>query len=450
MSMRLPRWLVATMFLTAVVPAASLPGTPFAPSRAHADDPADPPDAARTAVEALAAANDTDRAFAAERVAKLGPAGAAEVARSVATLDDRALKACAEALVKAGWRSTAVTFVRASRSAPPAQAKRLLELAHAVNPIAGVSHTREETAAEVRHLLDVAHRARCSTGCAEEITLLGHDAVEPLLAAIGDGDPKSAGDSTACNAVELLAEKGDLPAIRERILQGKVNLVDAVVRMRKEGVPEASEVLFDVASAGRVDSDVMRALVDVPDRARVLAVVNRVVESRPDAAARHRATLAWVYERLEARESIPTLVSWVATSEDCDDFVAIANALVHFGERKGVGLLVKIASERPTWFPCRPSTPEEQAAASAPGRLCPKGFDSYDREHAAKKLAAIAGKDVFDMPEDVTRFLSAQGRDHESDHDFLDRAAAAYRTWWAASRDRIRFDAAAGRWVVGG
>ena len=68
---------------------------------------------------------------------------------------------------------------------------------------------------------------------------------------------------------------------------------------------------------------------------------------------------------------------------------------------------------------------------------------------AAQTLSAIAGKQVFDVPEDWSRRLAGQGRDGESDDDYLDRAAAAFRTWWEASKERLRFDADAGRWVVG-
>ena len=49
----------------------------------------------------------------------------------------------------------------------------------------------------------------------------------------------------------------------------------------------------------------------------------------------------------------------------------------------------------------------------------------------------------------MTRYLAEQGPNHESENDYLDRAATAFRTWWAESQDRIRFDVAAGRWTVG-
>jgi len=416
--------------------------TAFAPPLARADGTAD---GRAAAIKELMSPDDAVRANAAAFLVQQGRAGAEELARH-AELDDRALKACAEAYAR-GWRVYAYSIVVAARTAAPAHAKRLMELAHAVNPLAGVQRTHDETAAEVRRLVDEAARSRCGTGYAEEIALLGHDAVEPLLAGIRGAEHEDG--SIECWAVELLAEKADLPAIRELIIAGKVNLVDAVERMRKDGVPEATQVLLDAAAAGRFGFRIARALAETPDHARVIEVVNTLLKARPDVADQHHASLAWMLKRLDARESVSTLESWIATSSDSNDFVEIGDALVHFGSRKGVGVLVRIASERRTRFPCRPSTPKELAAASAPGRLRAEGFSSDEREAAAKTLAAIAGKAVFDMPDDLIRHLAAQGRDHESEDDYLDRAAAAFRAWWEASKDRLRFDAATGRWIVG-
>ncbi len=445
---RMPRaWVLSV--LAAAVPVAAPTGTVFAPPAARADDAADNAAAARAAADDLTSPDDAVRAKGAARIAGLGHLIAAEIARRVGDLDDRAWEACAEAFVQAKCSRCAYTFVAAARKAPPAHARRLLDLAHALNPLAGVRRSPAETAAEVRRLLDGAARARCSTGYAEEIALLGHDALEPLLAGMRDGDPTFPGGSTACNAVGMLAEKEDLPAIRALLLEGKVNLVDAVERMRKEGTPEAAQVLLDAAVAGRLEFRVMRALAEIPDCTRVFEVVDAVMKARPEITDAHRASLAWLFERIDARASVPTLESWIATSRDPGDFVAIGDSLVHFGSPKGVGILVRIASERRTRFPCRPSTPKELASASAPGRLCAEGFFSYERERAARKLAAIAGTSVFDLPDDLTRHLAGQGRDHESEDDFLDRAATAFRAWWEASKDRLRFDAERGRWIVG-
>ena len=429
--------------LLAAVPIAAPRGTPFAPRVARSDGAAD---ARAEAIKELMSSDDAVRARAAKFLAEQGHVAAEELARH-AELDDRALKACAEAYAR-GWRVYAYTFVVAARTAPPAHAKRLMELAHAINPLAGVQRTHDETAAEVRRLVDEAARSRCATGYAEEIALLGHDAVEPLLAGIRDAEHE--GGSTECWAVGLLAEKEDLPAIRELVLAGKVNLAGALERMQHHGVREATDALLDAAAAGRLGSRVLHALAQAPDKAHVFASVSAILDKQPALAEGHRGELADFFRWLDARESAPRLESWLATSREPEDLAAIADALVKFGSVKGVGVLVRIASEQRTCFPCRPSTPEEVAAASAPGRLCPKGFEPYQRERAAEKLSEIAGKAVFDMPEEEARRREEKGPHRETENAFLDRAAAAFRAWWAVSKDHLRFDTAAGRWTVGG
>jgi hypothetical protein len=447
--MRLPRWALALGLLSTASSVAAPGRTPLGPTMACAQDAAEARAAAQAAADELASDDDAVRTKAAARLAALGRVGAQELVRRGAALDDRAWRASAEAFVRAKCSWCAFPFVAAARNAPPPHAKRLLELAHALDPLAGVRHTREETASEVRRLLDEADRSRCATGYEERIAVLGHDAIEPLLAGMRDGDPEHPGGSVTCAAVALLVERSDLPAIRELLLAGKVNLVGAIRRLQREGVPEATDALLDAAAAGRLETRVTRALGDTPDTARVLEVVRGIVASRPAIDDRSRANLAALFQKLDARDFVPTLESWLGTSKDPDTFVAIADALVHFGDPRGVGLLVRIASERRTQFPCRPSTPQELAAAAAPGRLCPEGFPEADRERAALKLSAIAGKEVFDMPEDWYRRLAEGGENRESGDDYLDRAAAAFRAWWATSKDRLRFDATKGRWTVG-
>jgi hypothetical protein len=444
--MRLASWPAAILVVAAwTLAAPAVPG--LVPPAARADEAEDRRAEARAAMADLASADDEVRTAAAARLVELGGIGATELALRGIDLDEPAWTTCAEAFARSKRSSLALTFVSAERKVPVHHARRLRELAHALDPAAGVERTAEETAAEVRRLLDEADRVRCATGYVERICLLGHAAVAPILEGMRDGDPKHPGGSIACAAVNHLAEREDLPAIRELVLAGKGNLVQVLARMQKEGVPEATDALLDAVTAGRLDSGVTRALAAAPDKARVLEVVNDWVCRQSAVADGDRTRLAYLFRNLDARESVPTLETWIATSSDPDAFVAIAHALVHFGNPRGVGLLVRIAGERVTRFPCRPSTPQELAAASAPGRLCPEGFPQGDRSRAAQKLTEIAGNDVFDVPKDWERRLAAQGPDRESDDDHLDRAAAAFRRWWEASKDRLRYDRSEGRWV---
>ena len=420
-----------------------------AASFARADDDAGKRAAVRASMEALSSPEEAVRAKAAAQLAEPGSFGAEEVARHGEGIGDRAWSALAVAFLHAKCSSSAVSFVAASYTAPAAHRRRLLELAHALDPEAGVERSAEEVAKVVHDVLVAASRTDCLTDFDLSIAVLGHPAVAPLLARLKDGDRKYPGGTVECMALAFIAEKEDVPAIRELLCAGKVNLAEVLDRMQRRGIPEATGALLDAVSAGNLDAQVTRALQNAPDRERVLKVVNAWIASQDRVDEGARANLATLFEKLEAREAVPTMEAWLATSKKPDVFTSIADALVHFGDPKGVGLLVRIAGERQTRFPCRPSTPEEVAAAAAPDRLCPEGFPQWDRSRAAETLSRIAGAGVFDVPEDWIRVLREKGPDRESDDHFLDRAAAAFRAWWAASKDRLRFDTAARRWTVG-
>jgi hypothetical protein len=324
---------------------------------------------------------------------------------------------------------------------------RLLPLALvagcAHDPEANAERTPEQVAARVAEVLESARHARCSTGYYADITVLGHPAVAPLLDTIRKEPPDHEGDSTACEALGVLAEKEDLPAIRALFLEGRGNLASTLGSMQKRGVPGATDALLEPIAAGELDSEVAFALRRAPDRVRVLKAIDEWIARAPEVSDDQREDLARLFAALDARDQAPRLEAWIPTTKRSATFTAIADTLVGFGNPKGVGLLVSIVGEARTRFPCRPSTAEEQAAASTPGRLCPEGFHSFDRDRAAEALTVIAGSGIFDFPEERRR---ARGK---PDDDCVERAAAAYRKWWEASRNRLRYDHEAGRWVVG-
>jgi hypothetical protein len=403
--------------------------------------------AASAALADLASTDASVRSRAAARIVELGSYGGVEIARRGADLDDRAWKLCADGFAREGHSWLAPTLVAAMRDAPAAHARRLRDLAHALDPVAGVDRSPEEIAAEVRRLLGPAGRISCFSSRGARISLLGHGAVAFLLEEIRNGDPKHVGD--ACDAVKFLAEKEDLPAIRELLLLGRTRLAPVLDRMQRNGIAEATDALLDAIAAGRIDSAVTLATQGCPDKARVLQVLNGWVASQCAVDDSARAALAVLFKHLDARDTVPVLESWLATSKESSAFVAIAEALVHFRNSKGVEVLVRIASERRRQTcPCVPPTAHELAVASAPGRLCPDGFSTDGRSRAAQELTAIAGKEVFDVPEDWSRRLANGDPLRESDDDFLDRAAAAFGAWWDASKHHLRYDATTGKWLV--
>ena len=399
---------------------------------------------ARAALAELSSPDEAVRTKAAAQLAELHGFCGEMVARQGDRLDDSAWAALAEAFVSAKCRSSAAWFVAAAYAAPERHRTRLLDLARKLDPEAGVARRPEEVAKIVDQLLSESSRARCSSGYELSIAILGHDAVTPLLAHLRGGKPESPGDSVACGALSILAEAEDVPAIRDLLVAGKISLGSTLESLQRRGIAAATDALLDAVAAGRIESPVLRALRTAPDRHRVLTVVNAWIAGQDDVTEHRRTLLAELFGKLEAREAVPTMASWIETSTQAGTFTSIANALVRLGDPRGVGLLVRIVSERRTRFPCRPSTPDEEAAARSPGRLCPDGFFTFQRSRAAEVLGGIAGAAVFEFPEGRRRGL----RDGESDDDFLDRAAVAFRAWWETAHNKLRFNAETGRWSV--
>jgi DNA-binding Lrp family transcriptional regulator len=322
-------------------------------------------------------------------------------------------------------------------------------LARAGDPVPAAPRTPEEVAARVRELLDSGYSSRCSTGYDEEIAKLGRPAVAPLLEGLRSLEPGHTGDSLSCSALRILAEKEDVPALRDLLLAGRVNVASALEKLQGKGVPEATNALLDAVAAGGMDRDILRILAKAPDRERVVKAVRERIGDGKGIPEGDRAAPAELFGALRVRDALPILREWAATSRTPGPLVAVADALVLLGDRKGVEVLVHVAGERRTRFPCRASTPEEEKAASSPGRLCPGGFDDSDRERAVERLGTIAGKGVYDLAEYWRRDLPRRGPEARSPDDVLDDAAAAFRKWWEASGERLRYDAEKGRWVVG-
>lgn len=409
-------------------------------------------DAVRAALAQLSSPDDAVLKKAAEELAKWPFLSVSELARHGDALDERAWSAVSDAFVRAEEKGnwSAAYFVSAARTAPGAVRERLCALAHRLDPDACVKHTPEKIEAVLQKVLVEWSGARCSSGFELKIAVLGHQAVQPLLDRMKKGGPKQPGNSIAGYALSMLAETEDVPAILELLLAGKSDLADTLRSMQAHGIAAATDALLDALAAGRVDSRLMHALREAPDSGRVIEVATQWIAGQDKVDDSERAVLADLFERLDARTTESTLEAWSRTSKSQWALRTIAHALVRFGNRRGVELLVYIASERMTSFRCRPSTPAEIAAATSPGRLCPDGFETYSRSRAAETLSVIAGPKVFHMPKNWSRDLSRQGPERESSDDYLDRAAAAFRTWWASVGDTLRRDPLTGRWESGG
>ena len=410
----------------------------------------------RACVARLSTADDADRAKAADRLVELGLPAVLQVARGGASLDDKAWTAFADACTtgKHGW--FAVWLNAEAGSAPDAHKRRLVALAQRLDPEVGKKHSPEEIEKVVREYLIEGRGARCYTGYDTEIAKLGHDAVPVVLKMLREGDRREMLTSIGCSAVAILAVREDVPAIREAFLAGQTDLAHALDALQRRGVTEATDALLAAVAAGRLDDDVARALENSPDRARTVKAVRAWAAAAPpeslDDGARMAA--ARLFGEFGARDAAPLVESWIAKATKDYEFTGLADVLTTLGNREGLALSLRIASERRTRFPCmNPPTEADIADDVAKGLLPCNGFHPIDRWDAARRLGEIAAGAVKVPSHDewmaAYRAAREAHREPANEADALDGIAAELTKWWAASKDKVTFDAASGRWSVG-
>ncbi len=426
-------WLLLALLLATAIPA-------------RADGDTDTGTEIRECLARLRSPDEPVRRTAAKRIVDIGWKAVEGVARSGESLDAAAWKAFADACE--GHDLYAVPLVAAAHAAPEVYRRRLLELAHHLDPEAGIPRTPEQVADIVRSVLVDGAEERCQTGHDTAIAILGHDAVAPVLTHLRDPKRGHLSSWAAFGALSMIAEKEDVPALRALLLSGKTGVAEALGSLQRRGVPEASDALLDAVAAGTLDGPVTEALAGAPDRDRVSKVIRSWIASRPDPSIDQRCEAARLLGTLNAREDVPILEAWLKDARKPWEYAAYGTALARLGSRKGVEVLVHIVAE--ARGPC---CGPKDAPASA-DRMCPDGFGDWERWPAARFLGDIAGPGVFAVPSKEEWRASRKrereaGREPESDGDLLDRAATAFHAWWSTSKDRLAFDAATGRWSVG-
>src|SRR5262249_54523243 len=135
------------------------------------------------------------------------------------------------------------------------------------------------------------------------------------------------------------------------------------------------------------------------------------------------------------------------------EFTKIAEVLTELGSREGLALSLRIVAERRNRFPCmNPPTEADIADDVAHGLLPCNGFHPLDRWTAARRLGDIAAGAVKvptdDEWMDARTAAYKAGRETPNEADALDAIAVDLRKWWDASKDKLTFDAASGKWTV--
>jgi hypothetical protein len=410
----------------------------------------------RACIAALASKDEAERAKAAARLVELGPSAVDRVARGGASLGADAWTSFADACA-AGKNAWYGTWLRAAaRSAPEAHAQRLLALARRIDPEGSKVRTKEEIEAVVREYLIERRNERCTTGHDTAVAALGHDAVPLVISMIRDADRLGTDVWAACGALSIVADADDVPALRELLLAGRTRVAQPLAGLQARGVAAATDSLYDAVAAGQFDDEIADALEGAPDRARTVKAVRAWIAAAPPSlvTADRRTDAAKLFGRLDARDAAPLVESWIAKGTQDWEFMALADSLTHLGSREGLALSLRIATERRTRFPCmNPPTEKDIADDVAHGLLPCNGFHPTDRWRAARRLGEIAAGAVKVPTDDewwtAHRAAEAAHRPEPDEADQLDAIAVDLRKWWDASKDKLTFDAASGKWSVG-
>jgi hypothetical protein len=409
----------------------------------RADDDPDGNAEVRACTALLASKDKAVRGRAAVRILEL-MGGIEKVARSGTELDPESWRTFSDACVASGWSHDAVLLVAAAYTAPEARRERLLDLARRIDPEAGRERTSVEIDAVLQRNLVESRNSRCSNGCDTAVSLLGHQAVPAVLALLRDADRNKVDVGLACSALEPIVEREDLPALRELLLAGRTSVAEPLGALLRHGVTEAQDALLEAVAAGSFDRQIAEALRSSTDRARTVKAVRAWLEDpgHGKPGEYDRAKAADLFGALGARETAALLESWIPEATKSPSFVALGHALARLGSREGVRILVRIVAE-----PDVPGRCCNPSAAAPPGSLCASGFYVHDRLNAARRLAGIAGPAVVALPGDGE--MPPAGTKGETNGETVDRAAAAFKAWWEASKDALRFDPGTGRWSVG-
>lgn len=219
-------------------------------------------------------------------------------------------------------------------------------------------------------------------------------------------------------ALKQLAKPEDLPLLREAFLRGSEDPADAVGALLRRGTREALDVLHAAVENGVFGFEVAQALAGTHDVPATTRVVVAWLEARPGAPEHNVAAAADLFDEIAAFDGAEALVPWTGSSEP-QTVHRVGRALVRLGDARGVPMLI---------------------ATVEGGRR--GAFNVWQRADAARTLNEVTGK-----WHNVANESGSRDTSPEIERRFAD-AAADYRTWWEASKDRLVFDRATRRWSV--
>jgi hypothetical protein len=271
--------------------------------------------------------------------------------------------------------------------------------------------------AEVRKALDEYRTvSRMSSGDAaiRRITALGHAAFGAVVAVLRESKGHEGMLQSAIVAVlKQIGEAGDEPVVAELMREGHLAAAAALLRVQ---TPAALDVLVDEVERGFVDHTILESLEPRRREPRVPKALIGWLQAHGRKGSFDTGQVAEFLGEARAAEAVPVLLPLLDVSLPSDGRMRVAKALCDLGEKAGIPALI--------------------------GVLAGEGEDmhgDWPRHTAGEALNRIAGK----------RYYSGSFQPGSSTGNY-DEAAQAFRGWWEAVQDTIRWDPARRAWMQPG
>ena len=284
-------------------------------------------------------------------------------------------------------------------------------------------------AARVRQILDGYRNKRVMSQEdpeIKELVSLGHDAVGTLLAYLDEEENVAEGPQSgayaAQNALAKLVDASDTPALVAMLRKGRTKVAQA---LKGADAPEVLDAFVEAIEKSFIDSDLVHAL---EPRGKEPRIQKALIVWLRKPAALEREYVVWqvaeVLQRNDAPGAAACLLPLLPQLNDLQPRQKLALALARLGEKSAIPVLIDVLTMSDSHGPRR--------------------FD-YPRHESGLALNEITGTTIY------TGYLVEGSGGFSGEPRYVADWAAtskAFREWWAANKDKLRFDPETHAWSV--
>lgn len=367
---------------------------------------------AQQCMSGLASKSEIVRASAARALTTLGVDAMPVVVKKCTSLRSQESWMALEIALEAMGRRTAAARLDGLRGKWPSSAKKRLEELYAFLNFKGAEGD-PEVAEKVRKLLakfEGANSYSSDDANVKAIVALGRPAVPCLIGVIRASNGFGMELTAACDALEALVEKKDLPALTDLLASGKLDVAQCLRPLKSE---EALDALLIPLGKGKTNYELFDALRAYKDSKRMRAALVRYLKSYGSTGDQQAGRAAEFAGEVRAYEALPALEALLPLRGESGYQRSVATGLVLLGAKKGIPLLIELFAEG-------------------------GDRDGWERHTAGETLNDVVGQRAYKGTFGGSA-MTATGN--------FDEAVAWFRDWWKDHEDEIVFDREKGRWV---